>query len=141
MSYKLLEHASDIAIRACARTKSALFSEAVKALLEVMADPRTVRASSRVAFNCRALKFDLLFVEFLNEILCLGARKGQLFKGCAVSRFEEREGGARVEGVLKGEPLNPARHVLRTEVKAATYSGLKCERQGHLYCIQCVLDV
>ncbi len=140
MSYRFLEHASDIGIRACAPTKRKVLCEAARALFDILVDVRTVRADEKVAFACEALKFDLLFVEFLNDLVALAATREMVFKSCRVTSLEE---GARcrVTGVLGGEAFDPERHAVRTEVKAATYSGLKFERRGGLYCIQCVVDV
>lgn len=140
MSYRFLEHASDIGLRACARTKRRLFTEAARGLFDILVDVRTVRARRRVPFASEALQFDLLFVEFLNDVVALGAAKEMVFRSCRVTSLGE---GARcrVKGVLVGEPFDPERHEVRTEVKAATYSGLRFERRGGLYCIQCVVDV
>ena len=43
--------------------------------------------------------------------------------------------------VAWGEPLDPARHRPGVEVMAATYFGVKVEKEGRRWIAQCVLDL
>jgi len=40
-----------------------------------------------------------------------------------------------------GEEINPEKHEIQTEVKAATFHGLKYEKNEDKVLLQCVLDV
>ena len=44
-------------------------------------------------------------------------------------------------GAAKGEHLDPEKHKIKTEVKAATYSQLKVEEKDGLFVVRCVVDV
>jgi SHS2 domain-containing protein len=51
------------------------------------------------------------------------------------------ERGWQLEGLANGEPLDPKRHEIHTEIKAATYSGLAYRHQGSQHVVQCVIDL
>ena len=63
-------------------------------------------------------------MDFLNEIIYLFDTRRFLAAG-----LEEAEVAlgppARLAGKLAGEVMDPARHVLKTEIKAATFHGLE----------------
>jgi len=47
----------------------------------------------------------------------------------------------RLKGTAFGEKIDPKKHSVRTEVKAATYFGLKYEFRDGSHYLQCVVDV
>jgi len=61
------------------------------------------------------------------------------------SRFEvkikKEDSGYRLFGKAWGERLDPARHRAGVEVKAATYFGMRVEKEGDRWIAQCVLDL
>ena len=82
-----------------------------------------------------------LFVEWLNELLYQREIDAALFARAHVSRLEQTEQGWVLEGTACGEALDPVRHTIHTEVKAATYSGLDYRRDQDRYIVQCVVDL
>ncbi|MBU4015717.1 archease [Patescibacteria group bacterium] len=56
------------------------------------------------------------------------------------SSFKVKIKGKSLTADVKGEKLDPKKHHLKIEVKAATYSQLKIEK-GKEYKAQCVVDV
>ena len=53
----------------------------------------------------------------------------------------EREAHSKVTAELSGEPFDPARHEIHTEVKAVTYHLLKVAQEGGLWTGRIVLDL
>ncbi len=140
MSYKFLEHQADIGILAKGKTIEESFSEGAKAMFEVMVDLNKVKPAKTISIECKADTLENLFIEWLNELLAQ-----QDIHDFTFSKFElkikENNNKFSLKGKAYGEPLNQKKHNIKTEVKAATYSGLKVWRKGKIYKAQCVLDI
>ena len=57
------------------------------------------------------------------------------------SRFKVKIDGKRLVGECFGEKIDLKRHKVKTEAKAATYSGLKYEKRVGKHYLQCVIDI
>jgi len=141
MPYEYLDHGADIGIRATGDSLAEAFAEGAQAMFGVMADRETIARRESVTVHCEAPDPETLFVEFLNELLFQGEVHGLLFGACEVKELRSGPDGWHLEAIAWGEPVSPARHRIYTEVKAATYFGLKYFRQDGQHVIQCVLDV
>ena len=70
---------------------------------------------------------------FLNDLIFRFDAEKLLLPSMEVEEARLGPGEARLRGRLRGERFDPIRHRLRTEVKAATYHGLRIEeRDGRL---------
>ena len=56
-------------------------------------------------------------------------------------KIEKENEGFVLRGTAYGEKINPEKHKLKTEVKGATYSGLKVAEENGKFIAQCVVDV
>ena len=141
MPYTYLDHEADVGIRAIGSTLEEAFQEGAKAMLNVMWDISTIEERQNVSIESEARDIPELFVEALNEILFK-----QDVEGLALDRFEVDEikkvnDRYRLKGTAYGEPLNLDKHTVKTEVKAATYAGLRYEEKEGQHIVQCILDV
>ena len=142
MPFTYLDHEADVGIRAIGSTLEEAFEQGAKAMLNVMWDISNVEERRDVLIECKAGDIPELFVEALNEILFK-----QDVEGLVLARFEvddikkQPDGKYKLKGTAFGEPLNLDKHSAKTEVKAATYAGLKFEQKDGEYIIQCILDV
>lgn len=140
MPFQYLDHEADVGIRVWGPTLEDAFREGAKAMFGFMADISKVRPRAKVDISCDAVDIPSLFVEWLNALLSKKDINNLIF-----SEFEVKIGKKgkdyTLTGVACGEAPDPQRHKLKTEVKAATYSGLKFERlKGNVY-LTCVLDI
>ena len=55
--------------------------------------------------------------------------------------FEVRVRPGGLTGIARGEPLDPARHLLNNEVKAITYHELKVEQTGDGWFAEVIVDI
>jgi SHS2 domain-containing protein len=78
-----------------------------------------------------------LLVDWLSEVLSLSAVHGELYGTVTAEKMGEHF----IEGILRGERLNPARHELRFEVKAATYHGLRLDKRGDEWVARVIFDL
>jgi len=142
MGYAYTEHISDIGIEASGDTLEAAFEAGVEATLNIMFDLDTIEEGERVPVIAEAPAIELLFVEVLNEALSVQGLNGLALRRVSESRIREKEGGFTFSAIAYGERFDPARHGVKTEVKGATYSGLRYNNgEGGVHLLSCVLDV
>lgn len=115
---------SDLSFVARGRDLPALFRAAAEALLAAgVEDPGGVGTSHRETVALEEPDLELLLLRFLGELVFLRDARGLLLRAGVL----EVEAGppACLRAELVGEPLDPGRHVLETEVKAVTAHGLR----------------
>jgi SHS2 domain-containing protein len=141
MAYEYLEHQADIGIRAWGRDYPEALAEAIRALAAVMVKPEGVKAVMELSARAEAPARDLLAVELLNEVLSLLGLKRMALADVGPVEVSGKEGSWRASTTIRGETMDPARHELGTEVKAATYSGLRLTEEPGRITFQCLLDI
>lgn len=141
MSYEYLDHKADIGLRGMGATPEEALAEGARAMLHVMVNPDTVTPTVEIPVRCQAGDLESLFVALLNELLYLREVNDTTLVDFRVTRLEETGDGWSLEGVAAGEPLDADKHEFLTEVKAATYFGLKYYTEGGRHIVQCVVDV
>jgi SHS2 domain-containing protein len=140
MAYKLLPHQADIGVQGIGSTLEEAFEEGAKAMFDVMAEIKNIEPKESVDVDCDAYDIDALFVEWLNNLLAKRDIDDMVFSKFEV-KIEKKENRYLLKAKAYGEKMDPEKHKLKTEVKAATYSGLKHEEKDGEHIIQCVLDI
>lgn len=138
--YKYLEHEGEEGILGIGDTPEEAFAEGAKALFNIMVQIENVEPKEVVEVFVTSESMDTLFVELLGELILLKDITGLMFSDFKV-KIMEKEDGYELEGKALGEPLDARKHGIKTEVKAATYHGLKFEEKGGKYYARCVVDV
>ena len=138
--YKLLPHKADIIIKGTGKSIEEAFCEAAKAMFSVMVELKDVKPVGEVAIRITAEGRKELFILWLNELLSEASLQNVLF--CEFQVKIKKAGNMLVlHGLAKGEKIDPKKHRLKTEVKGATYSGLKVAKENSMFIAQCVVDV
>jgi SHS2 domain-containing protein len=138
MAYQYLEHEADIGILAMGKTREQAFEEGARAMFGVMVDVDKVKARKKVEVSVGADTLDTLFVEWLNALLAQKDIKGMVFSKFKVDIGEKET--FTLQGEAYGDEFKPEQN-FKTEVKAATYSGLKYKQVFGEHHIQCILDI
>jgi len=113
------------------------FEQAALALTAVVTDPAGVAAREKVAISCQLDDPELLLAEWLNALVYEMATRRMLF-----GRFEVTMEKGSLRGAAWGEPIDVARHQPAAEIKGATYTGLKVQREKDgRWIAQCIVDV
>lgn len=141
MTYKYLEHEADVGIMSIGSTLEEAFQDGAKAMFNVMFDTTLIEEKDEIPIYAEADDIAALFVEVLNEMLFKQDTDAIAFSRFLVKEIKKEGDTYHLNGIAYGEPLNLQKHDVKTEVKAATYSGLKFEKKGENYVLQCVLDV
>ncbi len=127
--YRILEHPADLGLEAWGETLSDVFRQSVLALVSVIVDPTAVNRDKSRPVSLQAADPDQLLVRLLSEVLyCFDAERF-----IAVQVVIDEMKGTSLKGSLIGENLDPAKHILRLDVKAITYHQLSIkEEDGHV---------
>jgi SHS2 domain-containing protein len=135
--FEAFEHTADLGLRVRAETLDELFAEAGRALFSTLVeDLATVAPGERVEISVAGTDREYLLFDWLKELLYRFDAEHLLF-----SRFEVQVSDAGLKGAVWGEKLDWTRHVLRNEVKAITYHGLKVEREGDGWLAEFIVDI
>lgn len=143
MPYEFLEDGvtADVTFRATAADLDALFTAAAEATVSVMSEaPEAIAARESRTVELEAEQLDMLLFRFLGEIVFHKDADGVLLRPDEV-RVRRGEGGWHLAATLRGERLDPRRHLLAADVKAVTLYGLEVRRHGDGWLATVTLDV
>lgn len=141
MPFEYLEHQADVGIKAVGESVEEALAEGARAMFNVMVDIEKVSKDKEVEIECEASDFETLFVEMLNELLYQREINEMIFGDFEVTGLKKEGQNLKLKGKAFGEKLDLAHHQLKTEVKAATYAGLKYYQEENQHIFQCLLDV
>ncbi len=141
MPFEYLEHQADLGIRGIGATPPEALSQGAQAMLAAMADTTTIAPTQSLTQHCHASDVAALFVEWLNELLYQREVHHLILAEAHVICLEQTADGWELQGIASGEHIDPTRHEIYTEVKAATFYGLAFYQQGDQYIVQCVVDL
>lgn len=135
--WKHYPHTADMGIRGFGITKEDAFAQAALAMIAVSVDLEKIKCEQQIEISCEADDDELLFIEWLNNIIYEMATRKMLF-----SEFEVVISGKQLTGKAWGEKLDLDRHRPVVEIKGATYSDLKVRRaENGTWIAQCVVDI
>lgn len=115
-----------------------LFATAARALAELMVDPATIARTLRRQIALEAPSLDLLFFDWLGELIGLKDSEGAAFPDVEV----EIECGTpcRLRARLVGGPLHGDQAALRSDPKAVTFHLFRVGRQAGGWRARVVID-
>ena len=127
------EHTGELEIRLVAPSAAELFGEAGRALAEVMAvAPATATGAARKV-SLHAVDREALLVAWLDELLFLAERDKMVFGDLRIEKLSNRD----LVATVRGAPVTE----LRTQVKAATFHGLRVVESADGFTATVILDV
>jgi SHS2 domain-containing protein len=122
-SFRFLEDIAlaDSAFEASGDSPSELFAAAATAVIETLADPRTVAPALTKVVTRHDPSVDTLLFDWLADIVYLKDAEGMVFHdaACVVSQ-DRADGPWHLQGTLTGAPIDPAGQDLRADIKAIT---------------------
>jgi SHS2 domain-containing protein len=136
-SYETFDHTADIGLIARGRTLKALFANAAAGLVDLMVDPTGLREETPTTVTVSAADREALLVAWLNELLYLLDVRRFLPRRIDITLLSE----TALKAELRGDTIDPARHVVRRMIKAATYHGLSLTRTNGVWEGRVILDL
>ncbi len=132
MTYRLIDHTGDIGIEALAPGLESLFAEAARAMFDILARAPEPRPAAFDDFEVPGKAPADELRDFLAELLYRFSAEHKVYVS-----FEPRPGRVRAGF----EPFDPARHEVRTELKAVTYHRLEAVREKEGWRASVIFDV
>ncbi|MFH1398856.1 MAG: archease [Candidatus Woesearchaeota archaeon] len=140
MSYKYLDHRADVGVLIESDSLKGAFVDGAKALFNLMVNIAKVERKDKVDLEVSGTSVDKVFVEWLNELIAQADIHNMVFCDFDVD-IKPAKGGFSVRGAAWGDIIDAKKHEIKSEVKGATYYGLRYEKKGGKHIIQCVLDM
>lgn len=135
--YEQFPHTADIGVRVYGRTLKELFINAAFSMFDIIADLEGLKGSLTQSIKLEADNPEELLVAWLDELLYNFYTKSVIFFEFDIEELSDKVLKAKVTGRAVGENRNR----LKTEIKAATYSGLKIKKTGVGYEVEIIFDV
>ncbi len=132
VSYELIDHTGDLGIVARASSLEALFAECARAMFDILAENPSPAAGTVDAFDVPGRDPAEELREFLAELLYRFSAERKMYGSFA-------PGSGTVHGTW--EPYDPARHPLKTELKAVTWHQLAVAKEETGWKAQVIFDV
>ncbi len=138
-NYKFFDHTADIGVEVTGRTRKELFVNAAAALFDVMIENKVGEVLEKQQKKITVEGSDVadLLINFLRELLYLFNGEKFITDRCGIIQFSNKELQAR----LTGELFNKTKHLIKTEIKAVTYSGLTVKRAKSGWKARIIFDV
>jgi len=132
---------ADIAFEATGRDLSELFTSAADATMNVMIenlDAIEPRDTRRIELKNDAI--DMLLFDFLQELIYFKDAERLLLR-VREMHVKEEDGIHFLTATTAGEPLDPARHQQRADVKAVTLHNFRVEKAEGGWKAAVILDI
>ncbi|MCK4412415.1 MAG: archease [Candidatus Eisenbacteria sp.] len=123
--FEPVDHTADVALRIWAADLEGLFRQAALGLVSFLTDPEQVSAVERHELRIEGIDLEELLVAWLGELLYRFETEQFLLADCRRLRIERQGTAYLLEATVHGERFDPRRHPGGTEIKAATYHGLR----------------
>ena len=136
-----IDHTGDIGIRVTAPSLPQLFERAALGTFRVLTDLTTVQASKETHVAVDGHDLEALMVRWLSELNYRHTVDGVLFGAFAVESIQETDEGLTLTATARGEPIDPARHTVYTEIKAITFHGMNIRETDDGWTVQVIFDM
>ncbi len=137
--WQTFDHTADLGLRIHASDLPDLFRTAGEGLFGIiLANRDQVEPIDQVEIALTADSVETLLIDWLNELIFQSETGHRFF-----SRFDVSvdPGGRRLSAVVHGEPIDPARHIIDHEVKAATRHGIQVMHEQGAWTAELILDI
>lgn len=136
-TFESIEHTADIGIAVRAATLRDLFATAAEGMFSFLIDPMQVENRAWRERRVEADDREGLLVAWLNDLLVLLAAEEFVPKIFVVDEVTERG----LHATVHGEPVDPAKHHFKLDVKAATYHMLSVHQADGGWSARIIFDV
>ena len=137
MKFNMIEHTADTGIEVEAATLEELFAGAARAMFSIMVDPDGVEPAVSRDVSLQATDLVELMFEWLNELVFMVSADRLLLCDFEVRSVSDHE----IDATVRGEEIDPSRHDIALEIKAATYHEMAIEERDGGWYARVIFDV
>ncbi len=126
--YRIFDHLADLGVEVNGDNLNQLFENAAQVLFHLITDLNKIRSTITRQIILQSTDRELLFREWLGELLAIFHTEGYLFSTFEITMLSDKKLTAKVSG----DKYIADRHPLKREIKAVTYHALRieCEHKG-----------
>jgi SHS2 domain-containing protein len=135
--YKIVEHTADIGVEVVSPDRNGVFTAAALAMFDIMFGLDTIDQKDRRRVSVSGDGPEELLVAWLNELLYVYAVEKLVFSGIAEADLRDTSFSA----LALGEALDPGRHRVEVEIKAATYHEVMLRQKGGRWTARVIFDI
>ena len=136
-----IDHTGDIGIQVTAPTLPQLFERAAAGMVRVLTDPEAVRTDEATQITVNGRDQEALMVRWLSDLNYRHTVDHVLYGAFAVEAIGETDAGLSLTATVRGEPIDPDRHTVYTEIKAITFHGLDVHETDDGWAVQVIFDM
>jgi len=136
-SIEIIDHPADIGIKIKTNTLAEVFEYAAKAMFSIIVDVSTVNKKVSKAVSISDTNLDNLLISWLNELLYIFEVEDIIFCDFKVEKVQED----LLEAIAYGEEMDLEKHIILTEVKAATYHQLEISKKSNYWLARIIFDL
>lgn len=136
-----IDHTGDIGIEVMASTLPQLFERAAAGMVRVLTDPAAVRTPEATQITVDGRDLEALMVRWLSELNYRHTVDHVLYGTFEVETIDETDEGFILTATVHGEPIDPDRHTVYTEIKAITFHGLDVRQTDDGWVVQVIFDM
>jgi SHS2 domain-containing protein len=136
-TFEAFDHTADVGIVMHAPTLPDLFETAADGMFSFIVDGATVEDRTWLERVIEADDVEGLLVAWLSDLLTVFAAEAFVPKTFVVDEVTDH----RVRATVHGEPVDPARHRFRLDVKAVTYHQLEIAQEKDGWRARVIFDV
>ncbi|MDZ7291936.1 MAG: archease [candidate division KSB1 bacterium] len=119
-SFEPIDHTADVGYRLFAPTLAELFAVAGRALFDAITELDSIQPKFERQVEAEAGDIEALLVAWLSELNFRCVTELELYGEFFIDSISP----SAVRATVRGEKIDPARHVIHTEIKAVTYHEL-----------------
>ncbi|MEN2986037.1 MAG: archease [Thermodesulfovibrionaceae bacterium] len=136
MSYKVIDVAGDVGIRAEGKTLNECFINSALALYSLITELNQVEQAEIKEVELSEETLEELLIGFLNELIFIFDTYG--FIGSKINLAIENN---KLKAKIYGEKFNPEKHERKLLVKAATYHNLILKKENDHWITEIIFDI
>ena len=135
--YEYFDVAADVGVRAWAEDLEGCLRQCALGVFNLIVPTDAVDAVESREVSARGASNEALLVNWLNECLYVHDIEGFVVRDVTRPALT----ASTVHAILRGEPVDPARHPRGTLVKAATFHSLEVQQTAEGVTARVVLDI
>jgi SHS2 domain-containing protein len=135
--YRLIEHTADLGIDVWGNSMEELFAHSASAMFDIISDIVSIHPINSFYIKSKGIDTEDLLKNWLSELLYCFHVKDILLSGFDIEKMSDKS----VISVASGEKRDKNRHVLKHEIKAVTYHGLKIIEKDNRLQTNIIFDV